>query len=191
MDFKETRENIERLSKEIEKLVIRRAKPEASAKIDEAQKLLADLRGLAEKGDEIQERCIKRLTDDIAYYSEKLAQGGTIKEADSKTGFHEESELHRMGYQITGMERDRRWAILVDYAIPSMGIAEVVRTILNLMSIRSINEELALKNQHALMEWEYDVDRIIQEFKDAPELKMPDLQGRIKSVKNKLRSFEI
>ncbi len=71
-----------------------------------------------------------------------------------------ESELHRLGYQITGMSRDERWAVLTREAIPVLGVALVRQTIERHMALRRSQYEGESRYEHALAEWAYDLDRI-------------------------------
>jgi hypothetical protein len=71
-----------------------------------------------------------------------------------------ESELHRLGYQITGMSREARWEVLLERAIPVLGVAVVRRTIQRHIALRRGQWEGESRYSHALGEWEYDLDRL-------------------------------
>ena len=70
------------------------------------------------------------------------------------TGFKEQSELNKLGYKITGLNREQRWAILVNKAIPQLGVQNVVNIITSLVKNRKRQENGSTIYKHAIAEWE-------------------------------------
>ena len=83
MDFKYLREKIEKLISETEKWIEEKSIYESSKRIEEAQNLLAKLREIAEN-DEIQQRSVLRLTDELEYLAEKIDNILSKREAGKK-----------------------------------------------------------------------------------------------------------
>jgi hypothetical protein len=73
-----------------------------------------------------------------------------------------ESELHRLGYQISGMSRDARWRVLRERAVPTLGVAVVRRTIERHIALRRGQWAGESRYEHALREWEHDLERLTQ-----------------------------
>lgn len=68
-----------------------------------------------------------------------------------------ESELYKMGYQISGTNRRERWNILVNRAVPKLGKERIVQFISSLISFRKSQKNGEVKYKHAIREWEHDI----------------------------------
>jgi len=80
--------------------------------------------------------------------------------------FREETPLYQTGYKITGLSRDRRWSILTDKAVPTLGLFEVAETIANNCRLRKLQYNGEVKYAHAIGEWEHDLARLRKVFHD-------------------------
>ena len=103
-----------------------------------------------------------------------------------KSGFREETKLHVLGYKLMDVTPVQRWNILTNVAIPILGTLEVARNIADLIYSRLPNVEIAERSRNALMEWKKDLDMILDEFRDDPELKNSNLSQYIKSLYKKM-----
>ncbi len=82
MNFKDLREKIENLILEIEKWIEEKSIFESSKKLEEAQKLLMNLREVTDN--DIQERSVLRLTNELEYLSENIDEILSKREAGKK-----------------------------------------------------------------------------------------------------------
>jgi hypothetical protein len=80
-------------------------------------------------------------------------------DGDSEGEFQHETDLHRMGYRITGLSRARRWDVLT-IAVPRLGLKQVVETIANHIRLRKAQVGGADKYSHAIGEWEHDLKKL-------------------------------
>jgi hypothetical protein len=78
--------------------------------------------------------------------------------------FKEESNLRRLGYRITGLNRLQRWDILVRKVIPRLPLKEIVYTIANNVKLRKRQVGGKDKFAYAISEWEHDLKRLKQEY---------------------------
>ncbi|MBA3610005.1 MAG: tetratricopeptide repeat protein [Rubrobacter sp.] len=85
---------------------------------------------------------------------------------DFSVGWREETPLHRLGYKITGRSRHQRWQILVNRAVPQLGILEVSHTIANNCRLRKLQYDSEERFAHAIGEWEHDLARLKELFYD-------------------------
>lgn len=88
--------------------------------------------------------------------TEALESDGT---GDSSGEFQSETPLHRLGYQITGLSRARRWQVLT-VAVPSLGLEEVAGTIASNLRLRRAQVGGANRYANAIGEWEHDLSRL-------------------------------
>ncbi len=81
---------------------------------------------------------------------------------DSRTDkqYLEETRLHAVGYKISDLNSEERWAILKYVAIPMLGAKEVVRTIMAVVSSRIARPANAEKFRFAFKEWNRDLNAI-------------------------------
>jgi hypothetical protein len=71
-----------------------------------------------------------------------------------------ESPLRRLGYQISGLDRDERWRILANDAVPRLGLHDVAFYISGFVVLRKLQPGGRERFAHAITEWEYDLDRL-------------------------------
>jgi hypothetical protein len=76
---------------------------------------------------------------------------------------NENSELRKLGYQITGMTRAKRWSVL-EKAVPTLGLKTIAYIIANHVRMRKGQKNGRVKFQHAIAEWEYDLDKLKKSF---------------------------
>jgi hypothetical protein len=74
--------------------------------------------------------------------------------------FDHESDLHQLGYQISGVSRHKRWWILENEALPKLGLEEVANTIATLVKTRKRQRGGAKKYAYAIKEWEHDLSEL-------------------------------
>lgn len=84
--------------------------------------------------------------------------------SDSQSNFREETELHRLGYKITGLNRSKRWDILVRKAIPSLPLKEIVCTIARNVRLKKSQSGGKTKYAYAISELEHDLKRLKEEY---------------------------
>lgn len=85
-------------------------------------------------------------------------------EAAQESNFRQETDLYRLGYRITGLNRYGRWDVLVRRAIPSMTLKEIVYTIARNVRLRKSQSGGRVKYAHAIAEWEHDLKRLKDEY---------------------------
>ncbi|WNR45145.1 hypothetical protein [Paenibacillus roseipurpureus] len=81
----------------------------------------------------------------------------TIKPVSIADGFEKESGLHRLGYKISGISRQRRWWILENEALPKLGLQQVANTIAANVRARKRQKGGKQKYAYAIVEWEHDL----------------------------------
>ncbi|MDP9477111.1 MAG: hypothetical protein M3R38_15755 [Actinomycetota bacterium] len=78
--------------------------------------------------------------------------------------FRPETELHVLGYRITGRTREQRWRVLVTVAVPRLGLKEVAETIAGHCKGRKRQRNGRERFSYAIAEWEHDLDRLKREL---------------------------
>lgn len=78
---------------------------------------------------------------------------------EEKSVFKEESELKKLGYQITGMTREKRWKVL-ETAVKQLGLKKVAYTIAQNVKLRKGQKDGTKKFSYAINEWEYDLNKL-------------------------------
>lgn len=78
----------------------------------------------------------------------------------------ERSELHRLGYRIGGLSRGKRWRILIEEAVPRLGLEKVARTIAGHRQRALSQAGGAERFAHAVAEWEHDLALLKRECYD-------------------------
>lgn len=86
--------------------------------------------------------------------------------ADTSTGtrFRDETELHRLGYNVTDLNDTGRWEVLKQRAVPTLGLREVVDTIAGLIRTRRLQRFGSYTYQKAIERWESDLRRLKIEY---------------------------
>ena len=90
-----------------------------------------------------------------------------VHESESETSnlvFKEQSNLNKLGYRITGLNREQRWMILTKRAIPQLGLKEVVMTITSHVRNRKRQVDGTEKFRYAIGEWEHDLMRLKRDY---------------------------
>lgn len=85
-------------------------------------------------------------------------------QSDKEGNFKLETDLHRLGYKITGLNRLQRWDILVRKAIPKLTLKEIAYTIARNIRLRKSQAGGKTKFAYAIAEWEHDLKRLKQEY---------------------------
>ncbi|MBT2661657.1 hypothetical protein [Bacillus sp. ISL-45] len=93
------------------------------------------------------------------------AQQEVIQFEEQNTNTHEgrfsdESDLHKLGYKITGLSRYKRWDILKNKAIPQLGLDRTVNIISGLIETRKLQEDGDIKFANAINEWNHDLSML-------------------------------
>ncbi|UQD52223.1 hypothetical protein C0971_09470 [Bacillus methanolicus] len=73
------------------------------------------------------------------------------------------SDLKKLGYQITGLNRQKRWDILKK-AVPQLGLKKVAYTIAYNVKLRKGQKDGLKKYSYAISEWEHDLSRLKKEY---------------------------
>lgn len=74
-----------------------------------------------------------------------------------------ESELKRLGYQITGLTRTKRWIIL-EQAVRKLGLKRVAYTIAHHVKLRKGQKDGERKFSYSITEWEYDLSQLKEKY---------------------------
>lgn len=83
----------------------------------------------------------------------------TETSSQDKPALNEYSELKKQGYQITGLTRAKRWAIL-QKAVPALGLKKVAYTIAYNVRLRKGHKNGLTKFSYSIGEWEHDLERL-------------------------------
>lgn len=76
---------------------------------------------------------------------------------------NEKSELRKMGYQISGMSKIKRWEVL-DRAVPVLGLRDIAYTIAFLVKSRKGQENGEVKYKDSIFKWEKDLDMLKEKY---------------------------
>lgn len=76
---------------------------------------------------------------------------------------NETSELKKMGYQITGVTREKRWKAL-EKAVPQLGLKKVVHIISYNVKLRKGQKNGMKKFAYAISEWEHDLAKLKKHY---------------------------
>lgn len=94
------------------------------------------------------------------------------------------SSIRKMGYTIT-MPREKRWELLRDIIIPKVGKDEVIRHIKFLITMN----EGQLNKLGAVYEWEYDLERLMNDDKvidNKKDSNRPNRNGHLQKDKERV-----
>ncbi|WP_163099347.1 hypothetical protein [Peribacillus alkalitolerans] len=92
----------------------------------------------------------------------EVNEASTKQELEEKT-LSENSALKLMGYQITGVNRVRRWEIL-EKAVPVLGLKKVANIIAYNVKLRKGQKNGRDKYHNAITEWEYDLAKLKKQY---------------------------
>ncbi|WCK55162.1 hypothetical protein PP175_04020 [Aneurinibacillus sp. Ricciae_BoGa-3] len=108
---------------------------------------------------------VKPLISNTDYFSWPNTEAKESEGRSSQQGnFRTETDLHRLGYQITGLTRRKRWDILVSKGISTMPLKEIVYTIARNVRLRKSQIGGRTKYAYAIAEWEHDLKRLKEEY---------------------------
>lgn len=82
---------------------------------------------------------------------------------EEKNLLNEESQLKKLGYQITGLTRNKRWQIL-EVAVKQLGLKKVAYTIAQNVKLRKGQKNGVNKFSYSIGEWEYDLNKLKQKY---------------------------
>ncbi|MCA9393732.1 MAG: hypothetical protein H6756_00340 [Candidatus Omnitrophica bacterium] len=113
---------------------------------------------------------------------EIIREAGDFPEVIYEHDQHDENEswLHALGYQITGMDFNERITILMNIAIPMRGERSVVYKLTGFMKARATSQDRTQQYYHALSEWNRDINFIMKKFDDKW------IKTHVKSIRKKL-----
>lgn len=78
----------------------------------------------------------------------------------------ETSDLHRLGYKITGSSRAKHWRVLSEEAVPSLGLEKVSCTIAGHIRRTKAQRGGEERYAYAIGEWEHDLAHLKERFYD-------------------------
>ena len=73
------------------------------------------------------------------------------------------SDLRKLGYQITNLNREKRWEVL-EKAVPTLGLRKVAYTIASNVKLRKGQKNGKIKFGYSISEWEYDLERLKKQY---------------------------
>lgn len=89
--------------------------------------------------------------------------GNTTEEIQEKGTLNEESELKKIGYQITGSTKEKRW-ITLEKAVKELGLKRVAYTIAQHVKLRKGQKNGEKKFIYSITEWEYDLAKLKKHY---------------------------
>lgn len=89
-----------------------------------------------------------------------------VKKPREALPLKEQTDLHKLGYRITGISRAKRWRVLTEVAMPKLGLKTVASTIANHCRMRRAQSGGEDRYAYAIAEWEHDLLRLKREFYD-------------------------
>ncbi len=111
------------------------------------------------------------------------------KQEISDKKYLQETRLHALGYQISGLNSEERWHILKYVAIPMLGAKEVVRTIMAVVSSRTARPANADKFRNAFQSWNKDLNVVGQSLDGKEEA--VTIRGTIGYVQKRLLDLKL
>ncbi|WP_280559806.1 hypothetical protein [Priestia megaterium] len=108
---------------------------------------------------------VVRDSREFEWPSIELTNSEKFEECDQTPNqLKEKSELRQLGYQITGVKRSKRWSILINEALPQLGLKKTAYTIAYLIRSRKKMKNGVIKNRYAIGEWEHDLSELKKHF---------------------------
>jgi hypothetical protein len=101
-------------------------------------------------------------TDNFEWPNTNIGEKTHPEEPDD-TKLNQNSALKLMGYQITGLTRDKRWSILKK-AVPKLGLKKVATIIAYNVKLRKGQKNGMKKFQYAITEWEHDLIKLKETY---------------------------
>ncbi|MCA9401580.1 MAG: hypothetical protein KC713_08125 [Candidatus Omnitrophica bacterium] len=106
--------------------------------------------------------------------------------------FKSETRLHALGYALSDFSRGERAELMQYVAVPILGPKEVARTLCNHMHAKmKTGEERAQKFKSAILEWNHDLQYVIEQYGEDPEMREEDIQTFIKNVHHRMDELDI
>ncbi|AGX06472.1 MULTISPECIES: hypothetical protein [Bacillus] len=103
-----------------------------------------------------------KISDKFKWPNTDIGEKTHAEELDD-TKLNEHSALKLMGYQITGLTRDKRWSILKN-AVPTLGLKKVATIIAYNVKLRKGQKNGMNKFQYAITEWEHDLKKLKETY---------------------------
>jgi hypothetical protein len=103
-----------------------------------------------------------KISDEFKWPNTDIGEKTHAEELDD-TKLNEHSALKLMGYQITGLTRDKRWSILKN-AVPTLGLKKVATIIAYNVKLRKGQNNGMKKFQYAITEWEHDLKKLKETY---------------------------
>ncbi|OOE12491.1 hypothetical protein [Fictibacillus arsenicus] len=93
----------------------------------------------------------------------EIIQNNNLESTNSNDFLNTTSELAKLGYRITGLNREKRWNVL-QTAVPKLGLKRVANIIAYNVRLRKKQKNGAIKNSYSIGEWEYDLGRLKSKY---------------------------
>ncbi|RXI96312.1 hypothetical protein DS745_21550 [Anaerobacillus alkaliphilus] len=103
----------------------------------------------------------EKLNNDHFKWPSTEITGNYQNEEDNQ--MRNESDLKKMGYQITGITPEKRWAIL-QQAVPLVGLRSIAYTIAHNVKLRKGQKNGVKKFHYAISEWERDLAKLKSKY---------------------------
>ncbi len=103
-----------------------------------------------------------KISDEFKWPNTDIGEKTHAEELDD-TKLNEHSALKLMGYQITGLTRDKRWSILKN-AVPTLGLKKVATIIAYNVKLRKGQKNGMKKFHYAITEWEHDLKKLKETY---------------------------
>jgi hypothetical protein len=78
--------------------------------------------------------------------------------------YKEQSDLRKLGYRITGLNRDQRWKLLVSTVLPKIGLKKTAIIISSHIRNRKLQANGEEKFAFAIKEWQHDLEKLKNHF---------------------------
>ena len=101
-------------------------------------------------------------TDHFVWPSTEV-KGNTLTDVQENSILNEESALKKLGYQITGLTRDKRWSIL-QKAVSEIGLKKVAFIIAQNVKLRKGQKKGEITFKYSISEWEYDLEKLKKHY---------------------------
>ena len=136
--------------------------------IKDLEDLISSLKLLA---DSEQTDCIDRRTEKIQLLRQEIEER---RSTGPRKSYEDESELMRLGYQITGLTDIERWEILSKRCVPLLDAGKCYRIIENLIDVRRLQRDGEHKFRYAIRCWQMDLDRLVREYDPFKRKPLPE-----------------
>ncbi|MEW5894745.1 MAG: hypothetical protein AB1650_03140 [Candidatus Omnitrophota bacterium] len=102
-----------------------------------------------------------------------------------------ESDLHALGYNLTGLNSEERRKLLVYCAIPMLGCEQVLKSLCDILwrKVRRRQQEKIDRYRNALEQWSNDLDFVLTRESVQTVTLSPELLNYIKAVREHLEEY--